>query len=161
MEREFISWDKIHKGTAADTKDTAEATENAETTGAADAAGSVDAAGSANEETSSDAAATADSPDAAADTYKDLPVDEDGIRQFITKDMLIGDVIEIYPSAAKALLSVGMHCVTCGVALYESVEEASYVHGLEPDDVIKYVNDVLTTELIEHPGETVIRKSAF
>ena len=58
-----------------------------------------------------------------------------------------------YPMAAKALLSVGMHCVTCGVALYESVEEASYVHGLEPDDVIKVVNDILTTELIEHPGE--------
>ncbi|MBQ9872388.1 MAG: DUF1858 domain-containing protein [Eubacterium sp.] len=67
--------------------------------------------------------------------------------------MLIGDVIEKYPMAAKALLSVGMHCVTCGVALYESVEEASYVHGLEPDDVIKVVNDILTTELIEHPGE--------
>lgn len=90
-----------------------------------------------------------------ADQYKDLPVDEDGIRQFITKDMLIGDVIEIYPSAAKALLSVGMHCITCGVALYESVEEASYVHGLEPDDVVKVVNDMLTTELIEHPGEEV------
>lgn len=86
--------------------------------------------------------------------YRDLPVDEDGIRQFITKDMLIGDVIELYPEAAKALLSVGMHCITCGVAIYESVEEASYVHGLEPDDVVKVVNDMLTTQLIEHPGET-------
>ena len=85
--------------------------------------------------------------------YRDLPVDEDGIRQFITKEMLIGDVIELYPDAAKALLSVGMHCITGGVALYESVEEASYVHGLEPDDVVKVVNDMLTTQLIEHPGE--------
>lgn len=91
-----------------------------------------------------------------ADKYKDIPVDEDGIYQFITKDMLVGDVIEIYPSAAKAFLSVGMHCVTCGVALYESVEEASFVHGLDPDDVIKVVNDILTTELIEHPGESGI-----
>ena len=89
-----------------------------------------------------------------ADKYKDIPVDEDGIYQFISKDMLVGDVIEIYPQAAKAFLSVGMHCVTCGVALYESVEEASYVHGLDPDDVIKVVNDILTTELIEHPGES-------
>ena len=85
--------------------------------------------------------------------YRDLPVDEDGVRQFITKEMLIGDVIELYPEAAKALLSVGMHCITCGVAIYESVEEASYVHGLEPDDVVKVVNDMLTTQLIEHPGE--------
>ena len=96
-------------------------------------------------------AAKADIPE----KYRDLPVDEDGIRQFITKDMLIGDVIELYPEAARALLSVGMHCITCGVAIYESVEEASYVHGLEPDDVVKVVNDMLTTQLIEHPGEEV------
>ena len=98
-----------------------------------------------------ESAAEAEDP---ADKYKDIPVDEDGIYQFISKDMLVGDVIEIYPQAAKAFLSVGMHCVTCGVALYESVEEASYVHGLDPDDVIKVVNDILTTELIEHPGES-------
>jgi len=96
-------------------------------------------------------AAKADIPE----KYRDLPVDEDGIRQFITKDMLIGDVIEMYPEAARALLSVGMHCITCGVAIYESVEEASYVHGLDPDDVVKVVNDMLTTQLIEHPGEEV------
>lgn len=99
-----------------------------------------------------DEAQTAASVDP-TDRYKDLPVDEDGIREFIRKDMLIGDVIEIYPSATKALLSVGMHCITCGVAIYETVEEASYVHGLDPDDVVKVVNDMLTTELIEHPGE--------
>ena len=138
MESKFLSWDEIHKGTDAkeETPESIPATEAApaEAAAAAEAAAPVDP----------------------AEKYKDLPVDEDGIRQFITKDMLIGDVIEIYPSAAKALLSVGMHCVTCGVALYESVEEASYVHGLDPDDVIKVVNDMLTTELIEHPGETVI-----
>jgi len=134
MESKFLSWDEIHKGTDAkeETPESIPATEAAPAEAAADAEAA---------------------PVDPAEKYKDLPVDEDGIRQFITKDMLIGDVIEIYPSAAKALLSVGMHCVTCGVALYESVEEASYVHGLDPDDVIKVVNDMLTTELIEHPGE--------
>ena len=136
MESEFISWDRIHKGTGKEAP--AEETVTEETAAAV-------------EET----AAASETPADPAEKYKDLPVDEDGIRQFITKDMLIGDVIEIYPQAAKALLSVGMHCVTCGVALYESVEEASYVHGLDPDDVIKVVNDMLTTELIEHPGEGV------
>ena len=122
----------------------------------------------ANKENAADMQASADVPTVTAairaekekaaaipEKYMDLPVDEDGIRQFITKDMLIGDVIEMYPGAAKALLSVGMHCITCGVAIYESVEEASYVHGLEPDDVVKVVNDMLTTQLIEHPGEEI------
>ena len=129
-ESTFISWDKVHEGT--NKQDTA-------------------AVNTANVDTAAVDTAAVDP----TEKYKDLPVDEDGIRQFITKDMLIGDVIEIYPSAAHALLSVGMHCVTCGVALYESVEEASYVNGLDPDDVIKVVNDMLTTELIEHPGESV------
>ena len=145
MESKFLSWDEIHKGT--DAKE-----ESPERIPATEAAATEVAAA----ETATAVAADTAAPVDPAEKYKDLPVDEDGIRQFITKDMLIGDVIEIYPSAAKALLSVGMHCVTCGVALYESVEEASYVHGLDPDDVIKVVNDMLTTELIEHPGETVI-----
>jgi hybrid cluster-associated redox disulfide protein len=129
IKTDFVSWDEVHKGTEKETEPVSEAV-------------------------SEEASAPETPTEKTAGKYDDLPVDEDGIRQFITKDMLIGDVIELYPEAAKALLSVGMHCVTCGVALYESVEEASYVHGLDPDDVIKVVNDMLTTELIEHPGET-------
>ncbi len=146
MKSEFIPWDKIHNKNS----DAEVATENvsADAPVAAPESGSADSAS--NDAAPNDVAPQSEDP---AEKYKDIPVDEDGIRQFITKDMLIGDVIEKYPMAAKALLSVGMHCVTCGVALYESVEEASYVHGLEPDDVIKVVNDILTTELIEHPGE--------
>ena len=138
---EFVSWDDIHKGTDKETDKAAPAaTESAATTESA---------------TDADHASADPVSVTPEEKYKDIPKDEDGIYQFITKNMLIGDMIEIYPSAAKALLSVGMHCVTCGVALYESVEEASYVHGLDPDDVIKVVNDMLTTELIEHPGESV------
>lgn len=140
MKSEFIPWDKIHKNSDG-------ANDTQENVSAETSVVSEDTTNVASDET------TAPQPEDPAEKYKDIPVDEDGIRQFITKDMLIGDVIEKYPMAAKALLSVGMHCVTCGVALYESVEEASYVHGLEPDDVIKVVNDILTTELIEHPGE--------
>ena len=140
MKSEFIPWDKIHKNPDG-------ANDTQENVSAETSVASEDTTNVASDET------TAPQSEDPAEKYKDIPVDEDGIRQFITKDMLIGDVIEKYPMAAKALLSVGMHCVTCGVALYESVEEASYVHGLEPDDVIKVVNDILTTELIEHPGE--------
>ena len=143
MESKFVSWDEIHKGTNVKEPAAEPAVDSTSDT-------TVDSVADIATDPAADV--TADP----AEKYKDLPVDEDGIRQFITKDMLIGDVIEIYPSAAKALLSVGMHCVTCGVALYESVEEASYVHGLDPDDVIKVVNDMLTTELIEHPGESAI-----
>ena len=76
-----------------------------------------------------------------------LPKDEDGIIQFVTKEEIIGDIISKYPDVAMVLLNSGMHCITCGAALYESLEEACYVHGMDPDDVAKDVNDYLTDSL--------------
>ena len=71
----------------------------------------------------------------------------------VTLETVIGDIVDCDENTADIFLASGMHCITCGVAIYETVEEASYVHGLDPDDVVKVVNDMLTTELIEHPGE--------
>ncbi len=61
----------------------------------------------------------------------------------IDTNMLIIDIIEKYPEAANILMSVGMSCVTCGSALYESLAEACMVHGLDPEDV----KEVLDHEL--------------
>lgn len=61
----------------------------------------------------------------------------------INPDMLIIDIIEKYPDAAEVLMNCGMSCVTCGSALYESLTEACYVHGLDPEDV----KEVLDHEL--------------
>ena len=58
----------------------------------------------------------------------------------VTGDMLIGDLITLYPDAVEALMEVGMHCVGCGVSATESLTEASYVHGLDPEMVVQRVN---------------------
>lgn len=76
-----------------------------------------------------------------------LPVDEDGIREYVNKDMLIGDIITWYPDAALVLMKCGMHCVSCGVSQFESLDQACAVHGLFTDDVAKVVNDYLTQTL--------------
>ena len=77
----------------------------------------------------------------------ELPVDEDGIIQYVNKDMLIGDIISWYPDAALVLMKCGMHCISCGVSQYESLDQACAVHGLYTDDVAKVVNDFLTQTL--------------
>ena len=76
-----------------------------------------------------------------------LPVDEDGIREYVNKDMLIGDIITWYPDAALVLMKCGMHCVSCGVSQFETLDQACAVHGLFTDDVAKVVNDYLTQTL--------------
>ncbi len=76
-----------------------------------------------------------------------LKVDDDGIKEYVTPDMIIGDIITWYPDAALVLMKCGMHCITCGVSQYESLEQACQVHGLYVDDVAKVVNDYLTQTL--------------
>ncbi len=81
------------------------------------------------------------------DKIEALPVDEDGIIEYVNKDMLIGDIIAKYPDAALVLMKCGMHCVSCGVSAYETLDQACAVHGLYTDDIMKVVNDFLTQTL--------------
>ena len=76
-----------------------------------------------------------------------LRIDEDGIVEYVNKDMRIGDMIAWYPDAALVLMKCGMHCISCGVSQFETLEQACAVHGLETDDVAKVVNDFLTQTL--------------
>ena len=65
------------------------------------------------------------------------------MEQKITGDMLIGEIISEYPEVAPTLMGVGMHCLGCPSSQMESLQMACEVHGLEPEDVIRAVNDRL------------------
>lgn len=58
----------------------------------------------------------------------------------ITKDMIIGDILNEAPDMAPVLMAAGMHCIGCPSAQMETVEEAAYVHGIEPELLITRVN---------------------
>ena len=64
----------------------------------------------------------------------------------ITKDMIISEILNINPNMANVLMSGGMHCVTCPASMGESLEEACYVHGLDADEVVIYLNAELELE---------------
>ncbi len=59
----------------------------------------------------------------------------------ITKDMTIGEVLKTDPNLAEVFLGFGMHCISCPVSLMETVEEASMVHGVEIDFLLKKLNE--------------------
>ncbi|MEE0956200.1 MAG: hydroxylamine reductase [Eubacterium sp.] len=66
---------------------------------------------------------------------------EEDMGQFpVNKDMLIGELLERYPGTEEVLLKLGMHCIGCGSAAAESLEEACGVHGLDPQGVVEVVN---------------------
>ena len=64
----------------------------------------------------------------------------------ITKDTLIGEVVEKFPAAVDTLLGEGVHCVGCGASGFESIEQGLQVHGKSKEeitDVVKRMNEAL------------------
>ena len=57
-----------------------------------------------------------------------------------TKDMTIGEILSMNPSAAPVLMEAGMHCLGCPSAQGESLEEAAMVHGMNADSLIEALN---------------------
>ena len=47
----------------------------------------------------------------------------------ITKDTIIGDILDMAPQTAPIFLSIGMHCLGCPSSRGETVEQACAVHS--------------------------------
>lgn len=61
----------------------------------------------------------------------------------ISKDMLIGALIQVDDSIAPILMRAGMHCLGCPASQGESLEEACMVHGIDCDTLVSQINEVL------------------
>ena len=59
----------------------------------------------------------------------------------ITKDTIIGDILDVAPQTAPIFLSIGMHCLGCPSSRGETVEEACAVHGVDVDKLLALVNE--------------------
>lgn len=61
----------------------------------------------------------------------------------VTKDMIIGEMLDLDMRIMPILMESGMHCVGCPSAQGESLEEAAIVHGLDPDLLVAKINAFL------------------
>ncbi len=59
----------------------------------------------------------------------------------ITKDTIIGDVLDFDRTTAEYFLEIGMHCLGCPSARGESIGDACAVHGTDADELVKKLND--------------------
>lgn len=64
----------------------------------------------------------------------------------ITKDMLIGDILDADRGTAKYFLEMGMHCLGCPASRGESVEQACMVHGVDADALVDEINEYLSSK---------------
>lgn len=63
----------------------------------------------------------------------------------INKNMLIGELIQMDELIPQMLMGAGMHCLGCPASQAESLEEACMVHGIDCDDLVSKMNEVLAT----------------
>ena len=64
----------------------------------------------------------------------------------ITKDMVIGDILDAEPGTAMFFFEMGMHCLGCPASRGETVEEACAVHGVRVEDLIDRINEYLASK---------------
>lgn len=62
----------------------------------------------------------------------------------ITKDTIIGDILDIAPQTAPVFMAIGMHCLGCPSSRGETVEQACMVHGVDVNDLLEKVNKLVS-----------------
>ena len=63
-----------------------------------------------------------------------------GNINMVTKDMLIGEIIQMNEKYPEILLEAGMHCLGCPASAGESLEEACAVHGIDVEELLEKLN---------------------
>ena len=61
----------------------------------------------------------------------------------ITRETIIGDILDIAPETAPFFFEIGMHCLGCPHSRGESIEDACAVHGTDADELVAKINAYL------------------
>ena len=63
------------------------------------------------------------------------------MENIVTKDSIIGDVLDEFPETAQFFFAIGMHCLGCPASRGESIADACAVHGADADALIEKLNE--------------------
>ena len=69
--------------------------------------------------------------------------EEMDMERQVTKETLVGDLLQMEPETAQFLIQMGMHCLGCPASRAESLEEACMVHGVDADEMVERINKFL------------------
>jgi hybrid cluster-associated redox disulfide protein len=59
----------------------------------------------------------------------------------ITKKIRFEELLDKHPEVIEVLLKKGMHCIGCPMATGETLEQGALMHGLDPDELVKEINE--------------------
>ena len=61
----------------------------------------------------------------------------------VTKNTLVGDVLDYNVETAQFFFEIGMHCLGCPHSRGESIEDACTAHGTDADALVAKINAFL------------------
>lgn len=64
----------------------------------------------------------------------------------ITKESIVGDVLDYDKETAQFFFEIGMHCLGCPASRGESIEMACMVHGKDADELVENINEFLAAK---------------
>lgn len=64
----------------------------------------------------------------------------------VTKDTIIGDILDFDDTTAEYFLEMGMHCLGCPSSRGETIEQACTVHGTDADVLVKKLNEHISAK---------------
>lgn len=82
------------------------------------------------------------------------------MKRLVTKDMVMGDIIERFPVAAEVMSSYGLQCIGCHANPNESLEAGALGHGMskeEMENMLEELNE-LAAKGKEEPKKAGIGK---
>ena len=78
----------------------------------------------------------------------------------LTKDMSIMEVVQKYPDTAMVFMYAGMGCLGCAAARFENIEQGCMAHGIDVDELVGALNEVVESAENENSDSTAAEANA-
>ena len=77
------------------------------------------------------------------DIFNMLKKDEDKAVKQVTRETIIGDILDMDQSTAPYFMEIGMHCLGCPASRNETVEQACLVHDQPVEELVEKLNAII------------------
>lgn len=74
------------------------------------------------------------------DIFNMLKKEEHKDAKQVTRETIIGDILDMDQTTAPYFMEIGMHCLGCPASQMETLEEAAMVHGIDSDLLVEKIN---------------------
>ncbi len=64
----------------------------------------------------------------------------------VTKESIIGDILDYDVETARFFFEIGMHCLGCPSSRGETIADACAVHGTDADALVAKINAMLASK---------------